>query len=556
LIQGIIGYKEKYDTGSKTGNKAVMDNAASAAQKLYDRLREVNPEAADTLTKSNYEQAKQIYGTTDKSGGAQTNQNGSGLIALRATAEADGYKVGYDSKSGTAWLEDKAGKVVGAFINGKDGVTIKEERDPVTAATTWTMYVPKSKYDDWKANLPKAPDTTSSTNTPSTQNSTPEPSQQPASSDTPKNTSESFAEVYPLIFGKYGRNSNGDSVYSAEVLAVQKELRISEIKGADGNPISLDGHFGPNSVYAYLTYVFGAWDIGRTPAYGPLKGVKLTTNFGETISSLFKAAEAAGKGNTSAQPAQPTQPATPPQPESEIPEDADSYSVKVTYTDPTTGKEGSRDINVMRGYSEDVYESTIRYVCQIPTNAGYEPRYWGIYENETGGCAASSFSMAFSAMGRNVMPKDLCDMNVVMALKNSYPDIVDRLINNYPDSLEELENAYPIGFDPVYMRWGGLSYIGINDVKVYSTDKSVPTGDALVKYWEQFDNAMLNYQANSQMYSPPIIRVKGDREHYVLVFGKNENGDYYGVDPANTTKTIFTAEEVAYQPRYMQIIPK
>jgi hypothetical protein len=133
--------------------------------------------------------------------------------------------------------------------------------------------------------------------------------------------------------------------------------------------------------------------------------------------------------------------------------------------------------------------NTIRYVSQITVSTEYNAAYWGDYSSGAG-CAVSCVSMALSSLGVDVLPKQVCDNN----LKS--------------------------GTDPVYMYWGNsgncTTYSGISSL----------------------DECLKKYVDDPSKYAPPIIRFP-NRQHYVVVIGKNDDGTYSILNPENVNSTVW-----------------
>lgn len=144
----------------------------------------------------------------------------------------------------------------------------------------------------------------------------------------------------------------------------------------------------------------------------------------------------------------------------------------------------------------------VRYISQIPSSSAYNASYWGEYD-PTEGCAVSCVSMAMSSMGIDMLPKDVCANN----LKS--------------------------GSNPVYMYWG-------NSGKC-TNNKEGGTGS--------LDSALEEYSSNPSNYSAPIIKLP-DRQHYVLVTGKNADGTYTIMDPANQSNTVWNGSSTPQVVQY------
>jgi hypothetical protein len=130
--------------------------------------------------------------------------------------------------------------------------------------------------------------------------------------------------------------------------------------------------------------------------------------------------------------------------------------------------------------------SSIKYVSQIPGDAGYNPADWGPYDSSAG-CAVSCVSMALSSIGRDVTPKQICDNNG----------------------------------GSVYMYWGNSG--------IFSQTGGMTS----------LDDCLQKYSSDPANYAPPIIKLP-DRQHYVLITGKNEDGSYTIMDPANSADTVWS----------------
>jgi hypothetical protein len=208
-----------------------------------------------------------------------TGSSGGTSVKLREVAESEGYKVEWDGVHGSAALVDKNGTIIGLYTEGHGGVQIKEGSDPKTGATTWTMLVPESRYKEDKAR-----GTPAETKPPETkpEDITPEISAE--------ELDETYNQVYSEVFGDYGHNPDGTITKSKEVIEIQKNLS-GYFVGADGEKLEIDGYFGANTVYAYLTYVAEAWQNKLKPSYGPLKGQDVRYDIGEKLLTLYDLAK-------------------------------------------------------------------------------------------------------------------------------------------------------------------------------------------------------------------------------------------------------------------------
>jgi hypothetical protein len=98
--------------------------------------------------------------------------------------------------------------------------------------------------------------------------------------------------------------------------------------------------------------------------------------------------------------------------------------------------------------------------------------------------------MALSSLGIDLLPKQIC-------------------VNNLKSNT-----------DPVYMYWGNSGtctiYSGISNL----------------------DACLQKYANDPSKYAPPIMKLP-DRQHYVLVTGKNPDGSYNILDPASASTTVW-----------------
>lgn len=167
-------------------------------------------------------------------------------------------------------------------------------------------------------------------------------------------------------------------------------------------------------------------------------------------------------------------------------------------------------VNIEYEETSEVTAGTIRYVSQNQSSGLFKSSYWGPYAHLSGHeCFSASISMSLSSIGLNYTVAALGDWWARM-----YPHATD----------------------------------------VFNTVSGDIVGNSYECDHPDFYEAMRRYNENSG-YSVPIIKLdKYSWSHFVVVIGKNENGDYLILDPAADhvwTMTIEKMNDGTYQLGYV-----
>ncbi|MDR0653834.1 MAG: C39 family peptidase [Synergistaceae bacterium] len=164
--------------------------------------------------------------------------------------------------------------------------------------------------------------------------------------------------------------------------------------------------------------------------------------------------------------------------------------------------------------------SGFRYFSQINN-----PGEWGNYTDYMyTGCNIASFAMALSSMGINVTPGDVTAVNEELLRKAGY-------------SVGNGDGQY----HPTYLNGASLA-------SEYGT-KYTPLGTSE----SNIDGYLAQNTQNPGKYSLPVVKIKDaaspSGEHFIVVTGKDEVGNYIVADPAsNNHRTISASQiETAYR---------
>lgn len=169
----------------------------------------------------------------------------------------------------------------------------------------------------------------------------------------------------------------------------------------------------------------------------------------------------------------------------------EDISLRYGTTKDTVAEE---EIEIRDRLSELYYEKVkARYISQTDPKAEYWGAYYDSYYGDIKnyGCFTSSISMAFGANGVDILPSEVCDIN----LQNPY-NHTDPMLTYYGKVAEDL----------------GYRISSPSDIR----------------------SAVSNYLENSSTITPPIIEIQGSggEHHYVVVMGINDVGDYIVRNPA------------------------
>lgn len=158
---------------------------------------------------------------------------------------------------------------------------------------------------------------------------------------------------------------------------------------------------------------------------------------------------------------------------------------------------------------------SFRYITQTEDSPDFSPNAWrGYIDCAKEGCAVACTSMAFSAIGIDLLPCEICEIN-----------------SKYDEA------------DPSLMFW---DHVG----------KSVGLTMRVAPELKNLDQALDDHLNDPQRYTPPIIRDSTQKQHYILVTGRNENGDYTVADPRANGKTLLLRHETPLQiEQYMRQKP-
>lgn len=136
------------------------------------------------------------------------------------------------------------------------------------------------------------------------------------------------------------------------------------------------------------------------------------------------------------------------------------------------------------------------YVSQTENNGGWD----GYEQSMRQGCYVASTSMALSSLNITAEPRAICAINEAFSKKNSK--------GTPPESMwrEVVAEAYGC--------------------------KAIATAGR-----GSLDKYLQNYIEAPHKYSPPIINIKQNPDHYIVVTGKNQDGSYSVMDPGVKSRT-------------------
>lgn len=144
----------------------------------------------------------------------------------------------------------------------------------------------------------------------------------------------------------------------------------------------------------------------------------------------------------------------------------------------------------------------------------FDADIWPKGYNRGDGCSVASVATAMSALGIQALPKDIIAHNG----------------NSVSAAWGDLAKAY------------GVTYSG--ESKIASKNLSLAEQEAKI------DAALKNYIDDPDTYTPPIIGFSegyNGNYHYVVVYGKNEDGSYRCVDSSGNNMTTYRLVDQDYK---------